>query len=108
MGPTSHSQPSWGEVRTSPAPPSPPGKKHLLVLSDLRPEDSGEVRFQAGPAQSVARLEVEGKRARGAAPRGWVGGWTGISVFLGPSSAFSRSPPRGAPQERVTEGDAFP
>lgn len=44
------------------------------MLSDLRPEDSGEVRFQAGPAQSVARLEVEGKRAWGAAAaRGWVG-----------------------------------
>lgn len=35
------------------------GKKHILVLSELRPEDSGEVRFQAGPAQSAAQLEVE-------------------------------------------------
>ncbi|XP_010986693.2 obscurin-like protein 1 isoform X3 [Camelus dromedarius] len=35
------------------------GKKHILVLSDLRAEDAGEVRFQAGPAQSVAQLEVE-------------------------------------------------
>ncbi|XP_029789582.1 obscurin-like protein 1 isoform X5 [Suricata suricatta] len=35
------------------------GKKHVLVLSELRPEDAGEVRFQAGPAQSVAQLEVE-------------------------------------------------
>uniref|UniRef100_A0A8C0C8M5 Obscurin-like protein 1 n=1 Tax=Balaenoptera musculus TaxID=9771 RepID=A0A8C0C8M5_BALMU len=35
------------------------GKKHILVLSELRAEDSGEVRFQAGPAQSVAQLEVE-------------------------------------------------
>ncbi|XP_038303994.1 obscurin-like protein 1 isoform X2 [Canis lupus familiaris] len=35
------------------------GKKHILVLSELRPEDAGEVRFQAGPAQSVAQLEVE-------------------------------------------------
>lgn len=29
------------------------------MLSELRPEDAGEVRFQAGPAQSVAQLEVE-------------------------------------------------
>ncbi|XP_037704602.1 obscurin-like protein 1 [Choloepus didactylus] len=35
------------------------GKKHLLVLSELRAEDAGEVRFQAGPAQSAAQLEVE-------------------------------------------------
>ncbi|XP_033715567.2 obscurin-like protein 1 isoform X1 [Tursiops truncatus] len=35
------------------------GKKHILVLSVLRAEDTGEVRFQAGPAQSVAQLEVE-------------------------------------------------
>ncbi|XP_006168731.1 LOW QUALITY PROTEIN: obscurin-like protein 1, partial [Tupaia chinensis] len=35
------------------------GKKHILVLSELRAEDAGEVRFQAGPAQSSALLEVE-------------------------------------------------
>ncbi|KAM9663668.1 obscurin-like protein 1 [Trichechus inunguis] len=35
------------------------GKKHMLVLSELRAEDAGEVRFQAGPAQSAAQLEVE-------------------------------------------------
>nr|XP_058911158.1 obscurin-like protein 1 isoform X6 [Kogia breviceps] len=35
------------------------GKKHILVLNELRAEDSGEVRFQAGTAQSVAQLEVE-------------------------------------------------
>ncbi|XP_033619877.1 obscurin-like protein 1, partial [Fukomys damarensis] len=35
------------------------GKKHILVLSLLRAEDAGEVRFQAGPAQSSALLEVE-------------------------------------------------
>ncbi|KAL6085562.1 hypothetical protein STEG23_033416 [Scotinomys teguina] len=35
------------------------GKKHILVLSELRTEDAGEVCFQAGPAQSLARLEVE-------------------------------------------------
>ncbi|XP_036884987.1 obscurin-like protein 1 isoform X2 [Sturnira hondurensis] len=35
------------------------GKKHILVLSELRSEDAGEVRFQAGPAQSAAELEVE-------------------------------------------------
>ncbi|XP_006972198.1 obscurin-like protein 1 isoform X2 [Peromyscus maniculatus bairdii] len=34
------------------------GKKHILVLSELRAEDTGEVCFQAGPAQSLARLEV--------------------------------------------------
>lgn len=32
------------------------------MLSVLRAEDTGEVRFQAGPAQSVAQLEVEGKQ----------------------------------------------
>ncbi|XP_069872338.1 obscurin-like protein 1 isoform X1 [Dipodomys merriami] len=35
------------------------GKKHILVLSELRAEDAGEVRFRAGPAQSLAQLEVE-------------------------------------------------
>lgn len=40
------------------------GKKHILVLSELRTEDTGEVCFQAGPAQSLARLEVEGKLLR--------------------------------------------
>uniref|UniRef100_A0A2K5C5H2 Obscurin-like protein 1 n=1 Tax=Aotus nancymaae TaxID=37293 RepID=A0A2K5C5H2_AOTNA len=35
------------------------GKKHILVLSELRAEDAGEVRFQAGSAQSLALLEVE-------------------------------------------------
>uniref|UniRef100_A0A8D0VGZ5 Obscurin-like protein 1 n=1 Tax=Sus scrofa TaxID=9823 RepID=A0A8D0VGZ5_PIG len=35
------------------------GKKHFLVLSELCAEDAGEVRFQAGPTQSVAQLEVE-------------------------------------------------
>ncbi|XP_028616553.1 obscurin-like protein 1 isoform X2 [Grammomys surdaster] len=35
------------------------GKKYILVLSELRTEDTGEVCFQAGPAQSLARLEVE-------------------------------------------------
>ncbi|XP_055472983.1 obscurin-like protein 1 isoform X2 [Psammomys obesus] len=35
------------------------GKRHVLVLSELRAEDTGEVCFQAGPAQSLARLEVE-------------------------------------------------
>ncbi|XP_036277659.1 obscurin-like protein 1 isoform X1 [Pipistrellus kuhlii] len=35
------------------------GRKHMLVLSELRAEDAGEVRFQAGPAQSAAELEVE-------------------------------------------------
>ncbi|XP_021099880.1 obscurin-like protein 1 isoform X3 [Heterocephalus glaber] len=48
-----------GEAPASLAPPSPPGKKHILVLSLLRAEDAGEVRFQAGPAQSSALLEVE-------------------------------------------------
>lgn len=46
------------------SPPPPPGKKHILVLSELRTEDTGEVCFQAGPAQSLARLEVEGKLLR--------------------------------------------
>lgn len=43
-------------------PPSPAGKKHILVLSQLRTEDAGEVRFQAGPAQSLTQLEVEGEQ----------------------------------------------
>lgn len=34
------------------------------MLSELRAEDTGEVCFQAGPAQSLARLEVEGKLLR--------------------------------------------
>ena len=53
--------PSPEAAPASLAPPIPPGKKPILVLSELRAEDAGEVRFQAGPAQSVALLEVEGK-----------------------------------------------
>ena len=60
---------------------SSPGKKHILVLSELRPEDAGEVRFQAGPAQSVAQLEVEGKQLgrdgwewASSTPRDWQAG----------------------------------
>lgn len=34
------------------------------MLNELRTEDTGEVCFQAGPAQSLARLEVEGKLLR--------------------------------------------
>lgn len=52
------------DLNTFPPPPPPPGKKHILVLSELRTEDTGEVCFQAGPAQSLARLEVEGKLLR--------------------------------------------
>ncbi|XP_028340960.1 obscurin-like protein 1 isoform X6 [Physeter macrocephalus] len=58
-GPTLIPEPSPEAAPASLAPPSPPGKKHILVLSELRAEDSGEVRLQAGPAQSVAQLEVE-------------------------------------------------
>ncbi|XP_063101738.1 obscurin-like protein 1 isoform X3 [Cavia porcellus] len=54
-----HPEPSPEAVQASLAPPSPVGKKHILVLSLLRAEDAGEVRFQAGPAQSSALLEVE-------------------------------------------------
>lgn len=58
------------------APSSPPGKKHFLVLSELCAEDAGEVRFQAGPAQSVAQLEVEGKQlGRGRPGVGTISTW---------------------------------
>ncbi|XP_006779401.2 PREDICTED: LOW QUALITY PROTEIN: obscurin-like protein 1 [Myotis davidii] len=56
--PPSSPIPSQGWLRSL-APPSSSGKKHILVLSELRAEDAGEVRFQAGPAQSAAELEVE-------------------------------------------------
>lgn len=38
------------------------------MLSELRTEEAGEVHFQAGPAQSVAELEVEGEQLRGGPP----------------------------------------
>ena len=60
-GPIFMPPPSPEAAPASLAPPIPPGKKHILVLSELRAEDAGEVCFQAGPAQSVAQLEVEGK-----------------------------------------------
>lgn len=63
-GPTLNLEPSPEAAPASLAPPSPPGKKHILMLSLLRAEDAGEVRFQAGPAQSSALLEVEGKLLR--------------------------------------------
>lgn len=77
------------------------------MLSELRAEDAGEVRFQAGPAQSAAELEVEGKPL----PRGPPG--VGIT-FPGPGrlAACARdaaSPTclsRGALPGRVTEGSA--
>ncbi|XP_060049635.1 obscurin-like protein 1 isoform X2 [Erinaceus europaeus] len=48
-----------GAARCGPASLAVRGRRHVLVLSELRPEDAGEVRFQAGRAQSVALLEVE-------------------------------------------------
>lgn len=46
------------------------------MLSELCAEDSGEVRFHAGPAQSVAQLEVEGKQlGRGRPGVGTISTW---------------------------------
>lgn len=77
------------------------GKKHILVLSELRPEDAGEVRFQAGPAQSVAQLEVEGKLlgrngrewASSSLPLGSLPGWRLVLGMLPP--CLPASLPRG-------------
>lgn len=74
------------------------------MLSELRAEDAGEVRFQAGPAQSAAELEVEGKQLRrglpewASPPLGQAGWWLVLGKLL----------PRGALLGRVTEGSAFP
>lgn len=86
----------------------------MLVLSELRAEDAGEVRFQAGPAQSTAELEVEGKPL----PRGRPGAG---STFAGagklaacprdaasPTSLISRGSPgaghRGQREEEALGG----
>lgn len=63
------------------------------MLSELRTEDAGEVRFQAGPAQSVAQLEVEGKRLLGggqewASPSLGLAGWQLVQEELPPPPPF--------------------
>lgn len=88
------------------APPSPSGKKHILVLSELRAEDAGEVRFQAGHAQSVAELEVEGKRLRRgglerASPSPGLAGWRLVLGTLPPLPAFLKGLSWGGSQRAV-------
>lgn len=68
------------------------------MLSELRAEDAGEVRFQAGPAQSVAQLEVEGKQ---------LGPRLASRMAAGPKNALP-SLPRGTVPGWFTEGSAFP
>lgn len=97
-------EPSPETARALLARPSPSGKKHILVLSELRTEDAGEVRFQAGPAQSVAQLEVEGKRLFGggqewASPSLGLAGWQLVQGTLPPPPPFLG---------QVTGGSAFP
>lgn len=81
------------------APPSPPGKKHILVLSVLRAEDTGEVRFQAGPAQSVAQLEVEGKQLGHGRP-----GVNTVYPGTGKLAAGPRNPTFPTPSSRGSPG----
>lgn len=55
------------------------------MLSELRTEEAGEVHFQAGPAQSVAELEVEGEQLRGD-PQEWAShpwDWQAGGLVLG-------------------------
>lgn len=37
------------------------GTKHFLLMCNVRPEDSGEIRFVARHVDSVAKLQVKGK-----------------------------------------------
>lgn len=39
-----------------------PGTKHFLLMCNVRPEDSGEIKFIARRVESVAYLDVEGIR----------------------------------------------
>lgn len=48
------------------------------MLSELRTEEASEVHFQAGPAQSVAELEVEGEQLRGD-PQEWASPSLGLA-----------------------------
>lgn len=48
------------------------------MLSELGTEEAGEVHFQAGPAQSVAELEVEGEQLRGD-PQEWASPSLGLA-----------------------------
>lgn len=67
------------------------------MLSELRVEDAGEVRFQAGPAQSLALLEVEGKLLRRGDREGGITSalglrdWRLVPVTLPPLSLRGRS-----------------
>ncbi len=38
------------------------GTKHFLLMCNVRPEDSGEIKFVARHVESVAYLEVEGMK----------------------------------------------
>lgn len=40
----------------------PPGTKHFLLMCNVRPEDTGEIKFIARRVESVAYLDVEGIR----------------------------------------------
>lgn len=74
------------------------------MLSELRAEDTGEVCFQAGPAQSLARLEVEGKllrrRRQGRASSSVLGltDWPLVLEMLLPSSLLFEGPSWGRSQ----------
>lgn len=80
------------------------------MLSELRAEDTGEVCFQAGPAQSLARLEVEGKllrrrrQGRASSPVLGLTDWPLVLEMLLPSSLLFE----GALLGQVTEGSSFP
>lgn len=38
------------------------GTKHFLLMCNVKAEDAGELRFVARDVESIAYLEVEGKR----------------------------------------------
>ena len=76
------------------------------MLSELRAEDAGEVHFQAGPAQSVAELEVEGKQLRRGLPGAGVTFRGAGRLAAGPGKAPSSrgSPGAGHRGQRISWG----